>query len=76
MTTNAFLTQRLWDLRAFFQARYGRGWYNKVGRQTSFGQVQCLLPSHIKTLRTSFDSIERLEALAAQLGSKLLLPSE
>jgi hypothetical protein len=74
MTTRDFITWRLLNLRAFFQARYGRGWYNKVGRQASFGRVQCLLPSHIKTIRTSFDSIDRLEAVAVQLGYRLPLP--
>lgn len=75
MTSRVFLTQRLWDLRAFFNARYGRGWYTKAGRRAGFGCMQCLLPSHIKTLRTSFDSIARLEDVAVKLGYTLPPPS-
>ena len=75
MTTLCFVTRRLWDLRAFFQTRYGRGWYNKAGRRVGFGRMQCLLPSHIEELRTSFDSIDKLEAVAVKLGYKLPMPS-
>ena len=75
MKTHDFITQRLWNLRAFFQARFGRGWYTKAGRRAGFGRMQCLLPSHIKELRTSFDSIDKLEAEAVKLGYKLPMPS-
>ena len=75
MKTRDFVTERLWNLRAFFKARYGRGWYTKAGHRAGFGRIQCLLPSHIKELRTSFGSIARLEAEAVKLGYKLPPPS-